>query len=197
MVPFFSFMLEQTVDLLESFAGGDLRDSTLWSAVVSALSKALEYDETGTSLRPARIRADATAGFWTPLRLGKLTSPIALQLSSPHALSTQLLAGGFNPLLGRFSSMLSSSEPLLKAFNTSLLMLTRSDDLRTKRTALESLEVLWDTLGDGMLGLVPETTPFLAETIEESEGGVESTTRRLIKRIEEHLGESLEDYLGN
>lgn len=74
-------------------------------------------------------------------------------------------------------------------------MLTRSDDLRVKRGALESLEVMWDTLGDGMLGLVPETTPFLAETVEETEGGVEMVTRRLIKTIEAHLGESLEDFL--
>jgi U3 small nucleolar RNA-associated protein 10 len=31
-------------------------------------------------------------------------------------------------------------------------------------------------VGDGMLGLVPETTPFLAETREETEGGVEAAT---------------------
>jgi U3 small nucleolar RNA-associated protein 10 len=33
-------------------------------------------------------------------------------------------------------------------------------------------------VGDGMLGLVPETTPFLAETREETEGGVEAATRK-------------------
>ena len=46
-----------------------------------------------------------------------------------------------------------------------------------------------------MLGLVPETTPFLAEAREETEGGVETATRTLIKKIEEHLGESLDEYL--
>lgn len=76
-------------------------------------------------------------------------------------------------------------------------MLTRSDDLRVKRNALEGLEQLWDALGDGMLGSVPETTPFLAETIEETEGGVEMVTRRLVARVEEHLGESLSSYLEN
>ena len=76
-------------------------------------------------------------------------------------------------------------------------MLTRSDELRTKRGALEALEQVWESLGDGMLGLVPETTPFLSETMEEVEGGVEATTRRLVKRIEEHLGESLESFLEN
>lgn len=48
-----------------------------------------------------------------------------------------------------------------------------------------------------MLGLVPETMPFLAEAREETEGGVEAATRRLLKRIEEHLGEELDQYLEN
>ena len=55
MVPFFSFMLDQTIDLLESFAGGDLRDSILWSSVTSALTKALDFDESGQSFRNAAV----------------------------------------------------------------------------------------------------------------------------------------------
>lgn len=74
-------------------------------------------------------------------------------------------------------------------------MLTRSDDLRVKRGALEALERVWEELGDGMLSLVPETTPFLAETMEEAEGGVETATRKLVTRIEAHLGESLQSYM--
>lgn len=46
-----------------------------------------------------------------------------------------------------------------------------------------------------MLGLVPETTPFLAEAREETGNGVEAATRRLIKQIELHLGEDLDSYL--
>lgn len=182
MVPFFSFMLDQTIELLESFAAGDLKDTFLWSSINSALAKALEFDE---------------SGFWTALRLGKIATPIANQLAAPQGFSSTLITTIYNPLLRNLSTALSSQEALLKEFNTSLLMLTRSDDLRTKRIALESLEVVWEEIGDGMLGLVPETTPFLAESIEESEGGVELVTRRLIQRIENHLGESLEDFLSN
>lgn len=175
MVPYFSFMLDQTVELLESFATGTLRDLTLWTSVVSALTKALDYDETG---------------FWTPLRLGKLSTPLANQLEAP-----QLLSGLYHPLLSAYAQALLPHEKHLKAFNTSLLMLTRADDLRVKRGALEALDKVWEALGDGMLSLVPETTPFLAETMEEGEGGVEAATRTLVKRIEEHLGESLSSYL--
>ncbi|KAK4702660.1 U3 small nucleolar RNA-associated protein 10, partial [Phenoliferia sp. Uapishka_3] len=182
VVPYYSFMLDQTIELYESFARGDIVDSSLWTAVTSSLTKALEFDE---------------SGFWTPLRLSKLTKPIASQLLSPTPLPTSLLTSLYHPLVAAFAQSLLPHEDLLKAYNTAFLMLTRSDDLRTKRGALEALEQIWMELGDGMLGLVPETTPFLAETMEEVEGGVESTTRRLVARIEEHLGESLDSFLEN
>ncbi|GAA5959351.1 hypothetical protein JCM21900_000701 [Sporobolomyces salmonicolor] len=176
-VPYFSFMLDQTTELLESFAKGDLVDSSLWAAVTSALTKAFEHDENS---------------FWTPQRLAKLSSPLAHQLEAP---STLFPIPAYHALLSAYVDLLSSHETLLKAFNTSLLHLTRSDDLHVKRQAIDALDAVWETVGDGMLGLVPETTPFLAEAREETEGGVETATRHLIKRIEEHLGESLDEYL--
>lgn len=66
-VPYFSFMLDQTVELLDAAAKGDLRDSDLWQAVAGALAKAFEYDESGASFfflspcalsRASRIEAD-------------------------------------------------------------------------------------------------------------------------------------------
>lgn len=108
-----------------------------------------------------------------------------------------MIANELHPLVAIYAHVIGPHDKVLKAFNTSLLMLTRSDDLRVKRGALEVLEQVWESLGDGMLGLVPETTPFLSETMEETEGGVEVTTRRLIAKIESHLGETLQEYLEN
>jgi len=51
-------------------------------------------------------------------------------------------------------------------------------------------------LGHVMLPCVPETIPILVETLGEDEGGVEEVTRILIAKIEEHLGQSLDGYLG-
>ncbi|SCV73190.1 BQ2448_7115 [Microbotryum intermedium] len=181
VVPYFSFMLDQTTELLAAFARGANQDVALWSAVTSALTKSIDFHD---------------GNFWTPLRLGKLSTPIADQvLVSHHVLTPVLFKSHYEPLLSQYSLRLVAHERLLKQFNMSLLMHTRSDDLRVKRRALEALEQVWVALGDGMLGLVPETTPFLSETLEESEGGVESATRSLIKRIEEHLGESLDSFL--
>lgn len=51
-VPYFAFMLDQTVDLLEQAAKGEMRDPALWAAVASALTKAFEFDENGESAIP-------------------------------------------------------------------------------------------------------------------------------------------------
>jgi U3 small nucleolar RNA-associated protein 10 len=179
-VPYFSFMLDQTIELLGSFSCSELVDSDLFTSLLDALTKSLTYDE---------------SGFWTPLRLRKLSSPIASPLSSPF--SSSLLHAHLHPLLAAYSRALLPHELLLKGFNSSILMSTRSDSLSIKRASLEALEQLWDNLGDGMLLFVPETTPFLAETLEETEEGVAMVTMRLIKRIEEHLGETLDSYLEN
>ncbi|BGP11136.1 snoRNA-binding rRNA-processing protein utp10 [Rhodotorula toruloides] len=176
-VPYFSFMLDQTVELLDQAAKGELRDEDLWAAVASALTKAFEFDE---------------GGFWSPARLGKLAAPVAHQLEAPAGL---FAPEAYNLLVTSYSALLANHETQLKAFNSRLLHLTRSDDLRVKRGAIDTLDIVWQEVGDGMLGLVPESTPFLAEAREETEGGVEAATRRLIKRIEEHLGESLDEYL--
>ncbi|GAA5903331.1 snoRNA-binding rRNA-processing protein UTP10 [Sporobolomyces salmoneus] len=176
-VPYFSFMLDQTTELLEAFAKGESNDSTLWSAVASALTKAFDHDENG---------------FWSAQRLAKLSSPLAHQIEAPSGLFP---ISTYHSLLSSYVDLLASHETHLKSFNSQFLHLTRSDDLLVKRQAIEAIDRLWETVGDGMLGLVPETTPFLAEAREETEGGVETATRALIKRIEEHLGESLDEYL--
>ncbi|GAA5888324.1 hypothetical protein JCM6882_008581 [Rhodosporidiobolus microsporus] len=177
-VPYYSFMLDQTLELFDGFAKGEQQDKDLWTAVASALTKALDFDETG---------------FWTPTRLAKLSTPLAHQIEvSPDV----AVPATYHTLLASFADLLSAHETHLKNFNSTFLHLTRSDDLRVKRSAIEALEQLWETVGDGMLGLVPETTPFLAEAREETEGGVDAATRRLIKLAEAHIGESLNEYLG-
>lgn len=194
-------MLDQTSELLESFTRGETKDASLWTSITSALTKALVFDETGKldhASAPGMLAHSELVhflGFWTPLRLSKLSTPIAHQLES--GFSATLIASHLHPLITAYSVALLPHEIHLKNFNSSILMLTRSDDLKVKRGALEALEQMWDALGDSMIGLVPETTPFLSETLEEVDGGVEMVTRRLVAKIEGFLGESLADFLEN
>lgn len=197
-------MLDQTVELLDNFSKGITKDITLWTSITSALTKSLIFDESGKLLSFLSLSFLTSTnlllieiGFWTPLRLAKLSTPIATQIESSSTSTTTLTQTNYHPLLAAYALSLAPHENLLKEFNSTLLMLTRSDDLKIKRSALESIEQLWEILGDSMVGLVPESTTFLAETLEEVDGGVEMVTRRLVIRIEEHLGESLQSFLEN
>ncbi|KAK4052295.1 snoRNA-binding rRNA-processing protein utp10 [Microbotryomycetes sp. JL221] len=179
-VPYFSFMLDQTAELLTLFAqrGATSEDaSLLWTVVVNSLTKALEFDDTN---------------FWTVNRLAKLSKPISNQVEFVSTTNETTL---LHQLVNEYSVSISTHDNLLKQFNTHLLMLTRSDDLNVKKQTLLTLDQVWNTLGDTMLTYVPETTPFLSECLDETQSGVDKVTRKLIKRIEEHLGESLASYL--
>ena len=46
-----------------------------------------------------------------------------------------------------------------------------------------------------MLGLVPETTPFLAELLDSEDSETLESTRMLVGEIEKVLGEPLDEYL--
>lgn len=47
IVPYFSFMLDQTVELLDGFAKGEQTSTDLWTSAVSATTKAMQHDESG------------------------------------------------------------------------------------------------------------------------------------------------------
>ena len=54
---------------------------------------------------------------------------------------------------------------------------------------------MYKAVGDELIVHLPETVPYLSELLEDDREQVEMSARRLIKLIEEYLGESLEDHL--
>ena len=65
----------------------------------------------------------------------------------------------------------------------------RDEESGTRLAAVRALMGLYSRLGEDWLGLLPETVPFIAELLEDDEEVVERECQRLIKRIEEFLGE--------
>ena len=62
--------------------------------------------------------------------------------------------------------------------------------------ALKVIEECYSKLGEELLVLLPETIPFLAELLEDSDSKVEKLCQDLIKSIETYLGtDSLSNYL--
>jgi hypothetical protein len=62
--------------------------------------------------------------------------------------------------------------------------------------ALKVIQESYSKLGEELLVLLPETIPFLAELMEDSDPRVEKLCQDVIKLIEQFLGsESLSSYL--
>ncbi|KAI5848875.1 armadillo-type protein [Tricharina praecox] len=81
------------------------------------------------------------------------------------------------------------SEEHSKSINTGVLALMRDESEVTRLAAVRAMMGLYARLGEDWLGLLPETVPFIAELMEDDDETVERETQRLIKRIEEYLGD--------
>jgi len=81
------------------------------------------------------------------------------------------------------------SEEHSKSINAGILVLMRDESEATRLAAIRAMMGLYGRLGEDWLGLLPETVPFIAELMEDDDETVERETQRLIKRIEEYLGE--------
>ena len=99
-------MLEHTIELLGLFSRGHAKNKELWSALVEALTGALEADENGALPRSLRCphscyggatenktrliqkggRRSVNTGFWTTARVSKITPAVVAQLKSPVVL---------------------------------------------------------------------------------------------------------------
>lgn len=87
------------------------------------------------------------------------------------------------------------SDAAWKPLNHALLMATRALEPRARLVALAGLGALAARLAEEYLVLLPETLPFLAELLEDSEHAVEAAAAALLRRLEALSGESLEEYL--
>ena len=61
--------------------------------------------------------------------------------------------------------------------------------------AVLALKSCFDQVGEDYLFLVPETLPFMAELLEDSDGRVERLAHELKKQVEDLSGEGLDTYL--
>jgi len=79
--------------------------------------------------------------------------------------------------------------------NYALLMKTRSEAWMTRKAALVIIEHLFEGLRERYLVVLNDTIPFLSELLEDEHEQVEQTARKIVERIEQMTGESINDYL--
>lgn len=176
---YYATMLDHTIELLQAYNKGKLRDVDLWTVIVASLHKNARNDE-GT--------------FWNPARLAKLAPALIAQVSLPTTIPPAHLSEHVAPALVALAQLV-QDESTLKLLNSTVFAKTRAEDRRVRVVALQVLNKLWAELGDAMLGLVPESVPFVAELLDDDDEEVAEETKVLVSRIEIALGESLDSYL--
>ncbi|KAG7401521.1 HEAT repeat-containing protein 1 [Phytophthora boehmeriae] len=87
------------------------------------------------------------------------------------------------------------SDLLWKPLHYAVLMKSRGDYALVRLAALVTVEKCYQVIGDEFLAMLPESIPFLAELMEDTNDEVEKTCHRVIKQIEDISGESLDQYL--
>ncbi|GMF54035.1 unnamed protein product [Phytophthora fragariaefolia] len=87
------------------------------------------------------------------------------------------------------------SDLLWKPLHYAVLMKSRGDNAAVRLAALVTVEKCYQVIGDEFLAMLPESIPFLAELMEDTNDEVERTCHRVIKQIEDISGESLDQYL--
>ncbi|OCF41969.1 hypothetical protein I317_04161 [Kwoniella heveanensis CBS 569] len=177
--PYIATLLPHIQELLPAYAAGDIEDQALHTLLLDVLSKSFEVDE---------------GAYWNDTLLlsilPNLISQIPLFTSSlskddPSAISRTLAS---------FASS-TSTENVLRRLNTSICLVTRSDDPKVRIQALKCLDAVWASQAEEMVGLVPETvSEFLAELLEDESHDVEIAARGVLSRIEKITG-SLQEYL--
>lgn len=73
-------------------------------------------------------------------------------------------------------------------------MCSRSEKPRPRLLALRIVKLLAEQLKEEYLVLLPETLPFLAELLEDSDLNVQAKTQEVVKFLEDLSGEDLSQY---
>jgi len=183
-VPYFGYILDDCVAILERKAvtgvPGEVVEE-LVQEVIESLSRCFKYD---------------TESFTTKERFDKLLLPLVKELERTEC-GAELYKKKALKLADCLSNMAVAvgNDTLWKPLNYQVLLRTRDDSPLIRFAALQVIQKLYQRLEEEFVVLVPETVPFLAELMEDSNPQVERLCYDVIKTINTFLGdEKIEDY---
>ncbi len=81
-----------------------------------------------------------------------------------------------------------------KYLNYQVLLCLRSPRVEVRRRVLATVAGFVEARGETYLAVLPDAAPFLCEVMEDEEEDLEAECRRLLKRMEEVFGQSIEGY---
>ena len=89
----------------------------------------------------------------------------------------------------------SNDDGLWQKLNYTLLMKTRSEQWQTRLAVLSVIENLFDKMRERYLVILNDTIAFISELLEDENERVEQAAKRIVLRIEQLTGESINEYL--
>ncbi|KAI0052438.1 hypothetical protein FA95DRAFT_1483564 [Auriscalpium vulgare] len=179
MTPYFSFLMQPFIDLLNGFsADADSDDERLWICVLETLTQGMIVDEGGA--------------YWREDKLERITAPLVAQIS--NCIDRDAEDNGRDQVVKALAALCDAAndDVLLKKLNLDVLMHTRSEDARVRLFALQCSKALWTGHGDKLIGYVSETITFMAECAEDEHDGVVRATHELKTAVESATGENID-----
>lgn len=132
------------------------------------------------------------AEFWrSPSRFTTMATPLLAQLGQAHAKNAD---SKLIPCITSFATAADSPDHL-KFINSRILEHLHSDDAKIRFAAIRCELSLTESLGEEWLNLLPEMLPAISEAMEDDDEDVEREVRKWARKIEDVLGESLDDML--
>ncbi|KAI5810289.1 hypothetical protein DFH27DRAFT_509326 [Peziza echinospora] len=176
---YYSYILPTTITLLNTII-------TPTTSSVPADSSIKAYTSLLRSLATTFSTDDRE--FWTsPMNFAQISTPVLSQLAvaSKHTTLPPLIINAIVEL----ACTCTGSDEQLKTIHGMVLKSMRSEVAEVRMTAVKTEMEFYRRLGEEWLGMLPETVPYIAELLEDDEEDIERETQRLIKLVEEYLGE--------
>lgn len=154
MVPYMSFLLQPSTDILKAFTSSTLDNFSLWSSVIQIFTRALNLDDGGEYFCFIFFASfiEKRSAFWRDDKLRQvstvLTGQIEVCIRLNYVDGKPLLQECFGALLETVTD-----DTLLKTINMNILMHTRSEDPRIRLFALACCEALWRSQGGKLIGM--------------------------------------------
>jgi U3 small nucleolar RNA-associated protein 10 len=171
--------MDMTVQALEEYANSQNVDE-LWTLIMISLERFLS--------------CESEEGIDEDL-FNKLMAVLVKQIDTLeyHVEHTESMMEHLVPTLLQLA-IAGKSDALWKPLNQQVLLKSRSETVQVRLLCLMIVKEFYGQIGQDFLVLLPETIPFLAELMEDSDGEVERFTQEVCATIQEHLGEDLQQY---